>query len=57
MTIFNHHASDGISSLIATLDRYAEAGIDPAFDGDMEELDWQFAQLRLTFDHTEGRIS
>ena len=51
MTIFNHHAGDSISSLIATLDRYAEAGIDPAFDGDMEELDRQFAQLRLTFDH------
>ena len=57
MTIFNHHACDGISNLIATLDRYAEAGIDPAFDGDMEELDRQFAELRLTFDQNERRMS
>ena len=47
MTIFNHHACGSISSLIATLDRYAEAGIDPAFDGDMDELERQFAEVRL----------
>ena len=51
MTMFNHYAGDSISSLIATLDRYAEAGIDPAFDGDMEELERQLAELRLSFDH------
>ena len=47
MTTFNHHAADGIFSLIAALDRYAEAGIDPAFDNDMDELERQFAELRL----------
>jgi hypothetical protein len=48
MTIFNHHTGDSMSSLIAALDRYAEAGIDPAFDGDMDELERQFAELRFT---------
>jgi len=48
MTTFNHDANDVID-LIATLDRYAEAGIDPAFDTEMEELERQFAELRLTF--------
>ena len=47
MTSFNHHDADGISSLIATLDRYAEAGVDPAFDSDMDELERQFAEVRL----------
>ena len=46
MTMFHHHA-DNISDLIATLDRYVEAGIDPAFDGDLEELERQFAEIRL----------
>ncbi len=35
--------------LIATLSRYVDAGIDPAFDTDMEELERQFAELRLTY--------
>jgi hypothetical protein len=47
----NHYSHDGISNPIATLDRYAEAGIDPAFDTGMEELERQFAELRLTFVH------
>jgi hypothetical protein len=51
MTTFNHYTSDSYSSLIATLDRFAEAGIDPAFDTDMEELERQFAEFRLTFSH------
>ena len=51
MTMFNHYANDSISNLIATLDRYADAGIDPAFDTGMEELERQFADLRLTLDH------
>ena len=37
--------------LTETLNRYAEAGIDPAFDTEMEELERQFAELRMTFDH------
>jgi len=51
MTTFNHYANDSISDLIDTLDRYAEAGIDPAFDTGMDELERQFAELRLTFGH------
>ncbi len=51
MTTFNHSATDSISDLITTLDRYGEAGIDPAFDTEMEELERQFAELRLTFGH------
>lgn len=27
------------------------AGCDPEFDADLEELDRQFAELRLTFEH------
>jgi hypothetical protein len=51
MTTFNHSANDSLSNLIATLDRYAEAGIDPAFDTGMEELERQFAELHLSFGH------
>jgi len=51
MTTFNQFACDSPGSLTAALDRYAEAGIDPAFDSDMEELERQFAEIRLTFDH------
>jgi len=50
MTTLNHLATGSFSSLIATLDSYAEAGIDPAFDADTDELERQFAELRLTFD-------
>ena len=48
MTTFNHYAGDSFTHLIATLDRFHEAGIDPAFDDDMEEAERQFAELRLT---------
>jgi hypothetical protein len=51
MTTFNHCSINDISSLIATIDRYADAGIDPAFDSDLEELERQFAELRLAIDH------
>jgi hypothetical protein len=43
-----HYSFDNVSQLIATLDRYSEAGIDPAFDTDMDELERQFAELRFT---------
>ncbi len=49
MTIFNHTAGDSLPSLIASIDRFAEAGIDPAFDSDMEELEREFAERRLHF--------
>jgi hypothetical protein len=51
MTTLNHYATDSLSGLSATLQHYADAGIDPAFDADMEELERQFAELRVTFDH------
>ena len=51
MNTFNYHAPDGVFSLVAALDRYAEAGIDPAFDSDMDELERQFAEIRITYDH------
>ncbi len=49
MTTFHHYGTDSIPSLMTTLDRYAEVGIDPAFDADLQELEREFAELRLTF--------
>jgi hypothetical protein len=49
MTTLNHYGLDSISSLTSTLERFAEAGIDPAFDTECEELERQYAELRLTF--------
>lgn len=51
MTTFNPYARDSLLSLTSTLECFAEAGIDPAFDAEMEELERQFAELRLTFGH------
>lgn len=51
--IIPHHSrfTDSLSSLTDTLNCYIEAGIDPAFDSEMEELERQFAELRCTVDH------
>jgi hypothetical protein len=45
-----HHSRfpDSPYCLIDSLNRYHEAGIDPAFDSDMEELERRFAEYRLT---------
>jgi hypothetical protein len=43
-----HPAYSELSSLTAALQQYVDAGIDPAFDAEMEELERQFAELRLT---------
>ena len=51
MTMFNHCSNDNLPDLQAAIDAFAEAGVDPAFDTDMEELERQFAEIRLTFDH------
>jgi hypothetical protein len=51
MPTFNHYSFDSISDLTDTLTAYADAGIDPAFDSEMEELERQYAELRLTFSH------
>jgi len=48
MPIF-HSTYDTMSGLTARLQESHDAGIDPAFDADMEELERQFAQFRLTF--------
>jgi len=48
MTTLNHYDGDSLYGLTETLDRYAAAGIDPAFDADMEELEHQFSEIRLT---------
>ena len=40
--------TNSLSALIEALDRYHEAGIDPAFDMEMEELERQFAELRFS---------
>ena len=48
-TVPHSHSLGSMSSLTERLNRFTEAGIDPAFDGEMEELERQFAELRLTF--------
>src|SRR3954451_12426359 len=47
-TVHHSHSLDNLSGLVATLQQYADAGIDPAFDDGLEELERQFAELRLT---------
>ena len=51
MNTFNHYPTDSLYSLSSTLQDYADTGIDPAFDEDLEELERQFAELRMTFSH------
>ena len=51
MITINHLSTDHMSNLLASLEQLAEAGIDPAFDGDCEELERQFAELRLINEH------
>lgn len=45
-TLNDPYANDELN-LIARINAYAEVGIDPAFDSDFEELERQFAELRL----------
>lgn len=47
MTTRHHYTADHLHQLTITLQCYADAGIDPAFDLEMEELERQFAELRL----------
>lgn len=51
MNTFNHYSFDSMSDLTDALNAYAEAGIDPAFDSECEELERQFAELRFTCNH------
>jgi hypothetical protein len=51
MPTFHHDSFDSYSGFLTALDHYAEAGIVSAFDDECEELERQFAELRLTFTH------
>jgi hypothetical protein len=42
-----HYSFDNQFDLNAALQRFHDAGLDPAFDSDMEELERQFAELRF----------
>jgi hypothetical protein len=48
ITIDHSPIAGSVFNLIDTLTRYHDAGIDPAFDNDMQELERQFAEYRLT---------
>lgn len=47
MTTFNDRFPDNLSDLIAKIETLADAGVDAAFDCEMEELERQFAELRF----------
>jgi hypothetical protein len=49
-TAHHSHAIDANSRLVALLDQFP-AGCDADFDDGLDELERQFAELRLTFDH------
>ena len=51
MNTFNPSTTETMSDLIAALDQFADAGIDPAFDSDCEELERQFAEFRCNVTH------
>ena len=51
MNTLNHSPIDSILNLASSLDLFDEAGIDPAFDAECEELERQFADLRMYFNH------
>lgn len=48
MNTFNNDTILTASTLADRLNAFAEAGIDPAFDFECEELERQFAEFRLT---------
>lgn len=51
----SHHSSfENISELIAALDQFADAGIDPAFDSECEELERQLAEYRCNVVHNSS---
>ena len=47
MNIHHPFTYASMTDLIAALDRFADAGIDPAFDSECEELERQFAEMRF----------
>ena len=42
-----HYSFNNQSDLLAAIQACHDAGIDPAFDSDMEELERQFQELRF----------
>jgi hypothetical protein len=48
MYTLNHTDPSRILCLIESLEHFAEAGIDPAFDAEYEELEREFAEIRFT---------
>jgi hypothetical protein len=51
MITIHRYATDSLYGLTDTLGAYTDAGIDPAFDDEMEELQRQFAELRFSCNH------
>ena len=51
MTMSHHYTFENVSQLTDALNAHAEAGIDPAFDFEMEELERQFDELRFALNH------
>jgi len=45
----DHTQLRAFPSVIDSLHRFSEAGIDPAYDAEYEELEREFAEIRLTF--------
>jgi hypothetical protein len=52
MTTLDHfQIPESLQGITETLNRYHDAGVDPAFDGGMEELERQFDELRFMNNH------
>ena len=49
MYTHDHTQLSTVPRLTESLERFAEAGIDPAYDAEYEELEREFAEIRLTF--------
>jgi hypothetical protein len=56
MNTFSPATRESMSDLMARFQRFDDAGIDPIFDTECEELERQFAELRLanTSNMTKG---
>ncbi len=50
MITFSQDTADSREHLLALLDEFPDC-CDPDFDNETEELERQFAELRLTFNH------
>ena len=48
MYTLNHTDPSRVLRLIESLDRFAEAGIDPAYDAEHDDLEREYAEIRLS---------